>query len=739
MKKAMKKVAQKALLSWIATLGSVSTIYAQGSLTIKVKDGMTGEALFGATCAIENTNLGGLTDENGVAVINNIPRGKQTVKISLVGYNELRRNFEKTENDDTLNIGLQPINTQLDEIKVSSTRSDKSIADIPTRIEVLTGEIEEGMAMDPSRVQHVLTHSTGIQVQQTSAATGTANVRIQGLDGRYTQILMDGFPLYGGFSGSLSIMQIPPLDLRQIEYVKGAAATLYGGGAIAGLINLLTKTPGEDETILHLNASTTGAYDANFFVSRRYEKVGMTVMTSLHRQHPYDPDRDDFSDLPDVTKFAVQPRMFFYWGEKARLMTGVGLIHETRAGGDRERIADRILDSLHFYLERGRSVRVNPHLRFDYTLVPGQSLVVKNGWNIFDRSLNVTATPDLGEYRFSGLQWGSFTEVSYLFDKNGHSAVGGINLYSDRFKEHPRDETNLRNESAVTAGLFGQYQYSPTKWLTGELGFRGDYRFNDGFYPLPRISLLFKFAQKFGFRIGGGMGYRPATVFNQEAEQRGYRNVRPIDPKLAKTEKSYGANLDLGYKTGLGKRAFLSFNQMAFYTFLLRPSVFALGNDGYYYYYTPDGKYVYSRGTETQLKIGYGPWTLFVGYTFTDTRLVANDGAKSEEFTLTPRHSLKSDLLFHLPGRWRAAMDIEYKGRQKLANGTATPDLWIFGLMAQRTFGRFTIFVNAENITDRRQTRYQSLRQAPYGTPQFVEVWAPLDGFYFNGGIKITL
>ena len=93
--------------------------------------------------------------------------------------------------------------------------------------------------MNPTNISMVLRESTGIQMQQTSLSSGNTNIRIQGLDGRYTQLLRDGFPLYGGFSSGLSILQIPPLDLQQFEIIKGSSSTLYGGGAIAGLINTL--------------------------------------------------------------------------------------------------------------------------------------------------------------------------------------------------------------------------------------------------------------------------------------------------------------------------------------------------------------------------------------------------------------------------------------------------------------------------------------------------------------------
>src|SRR6202008_333350 len=95
----------------------------------------------------------------------------------------------------------------------------------------------------PANIASILGDVSGGQIQQSSATSGNSNVRIQGLDGRYTQILRDGMPLYDGFSGGFGILTVPPLDLKQIELIKGSASTLYGGGAIGGLINLVSKRP----------------------------------------------------------------------------------------------------------------------------------------------------------------------------------------------------------------------------------------------------------------------------------------------------------------------------------------------------------------------------------------------------------------------------------------------------------------------------------------------------------------
>src|SRR5688500_4453880 len=141
---------------------------------------------------------------------------------------------------------------------ITSTRSSRTIADIPTSVEFISGEeLEEKGNMKPGDIRMLLSESTGIQTQQTSATSYNSSIRIQGLDGRYTQILRDGYPMYAGFAGGISIMQIAPLDLQQVEVIKGSSSTLYGGGAIAGLVNLVSKTPGEGREISFMANATS--------------------------------------------------------------------------------------------------------------------------------------------------------------------------------------------------------------------------------------------------------------------------------------------------------------------------------------------------------------------------------------------------------------------------------------------------------------------------------------------------
>ena len=174
---------------------------AQHILKVKLKDEITKEPLPGAIARVAGTMNATAADENGALTLTHIPEGEQLIQFNFVGYEEKTDTLIFPQMD-TLTVYLTPESDELDEIVVSSTRSSRTIHDIPSRMEFIAGEeLEEKGNMKPGDIRMVLAESTGIQTQQTSATSANSSIRIQGLDGRYTQILKDGFPLYAGYAG----------------------------------------------------------------------------------------------------------------------------------------------------------------------------------------------------------------------------------------------------------------------------------------------------------------------------------------------------------------------------------------------------------------------------------------------------------------------------------------------------------------------------------------------------------
>lgn len=720
--------------------------FSQNQLKFNVIDSVNSEPIYGAKIQVKGSLNGVITDVEGKAVLSNIPNGEYIIAISYIGYFTKESNISfPSDNNALIEVLLLSEVEEMDEIIVEATRANRTISNLPTRTEVLTEEIDEAASMEPGKIAHLITHSTGIQVQTTSASSNGAVVRIQGLNGRYTQMLKDGFPLFGGFSGSLDIMQIPPLDLRQVEYIKGSASTLYGGGAIGGLVNLLTKRADKNETLLHLNVSHIGAKDFNAFVARNMGKFGFTNLASFHLHSAYDADKDGYSDVPEVSKFSFNPKLFYRPDAKTEMYLGADVMIDNRAGGDMRLIDEQSWDQLHFYLDKQKSKRFTSQFSARRNLNKFHSLTLKNSVSHYDRHIAIL-TDTLGNRSdFAGVQLNSFTELNYQYAKQKHNLNVGLNLYTYDFKEKELDTLQLRNQENLTYGAYANYLWDIHEKFSTELGFRADYaqaisnvsKSKGEFFALPRLSMLYKISRNFSLRLGGGLGYRMPSVFSEEAEPYGYEGVQSVDFANINSERSYGANFDFKYQSSFGTdNVLLTFNQMFFYNQINNPILLSADSTGSLIYQNGTGP-LNSRGFESQIKLTVYWFTWFFGYTYTDA-FIQNNGV-DQGLLLTPQHSIKGDLLFVVDDKWRIGWDYEYKSAQLLSNGMRSRSLFTTGVVVERTLGKFVIFLNAENFTDVRQTKYESILSGPNNTPQFTDIYAPLDGLFFNAGLKIKL
>ena len=697
--------------------------HAQNTLEIKIFTEKDQEPLLGATVYIPSLDKGATTNFDGIAMLDEIPNGTYQVQISYLGFKTLETSIAIPA-DRELIFYMEESANALDEVVLQSTRSTRTIKKIPTRIEFIgVEELGEKAVMNPTNISMVLRESTGIQMQQTSLSSANTNIRIQGLDGRYTQLLRDGFPLYGGFSSGLSILQIPPLDLKQFEIIKGSSSTLYGGGAIAGLVNMVSKTPDEDPQLdIMLTQTQALGSTANVFYGERKNKWGWTLYGSGHYQKAFDPEDDGFSNLPQTQSISFNPKLFYYPSENTTVWFGINGTYDDRIGGDITKIEEGE-NGIHQYTEENLSKRLSTQAVYESQLDSVQSISIKNSIAFFDRSLEI---PDLS---FKGSQWNTFTEVSY--QKQGLKAdwVLGANLYTTSFDE--RDNPLERDQNDLTVGLFANNICDLSEHWILETGLRTDYAPDWGFFALPRISMLFKSKGSFSSRLGGGLGYKIPDIFTEEAEFINFRNIRPIDNNVLEVERSHGLNLDFNYQTRLFDNVSLSINQLFYLTAIRNGLLLTPVDDEFFEFENAPGE-ILSRGAETNIKFTYKDFRWFLNYALIDTRLNYLPG--NPQKPLTARHNAGSVLMYESE-KWRIGYETYYTGKQLLSNGLETTEFVTMGLLAMRNFKWGSAFVNFENFTDRRQSRFTPLVLPPHENPTFPEIYAPTDGFIFSVGI----
>src|SRR5438874_1997607 len=498
----------------------------QNILKVFVLSVETKEPLIGASVTISALKKGLPTDSAGMALFQNIPNGIFEIEVTYVGYNPKRKKISLPASKDGIQFFLeQKSEDENPDVVVTATRTDRSIRNTPTRVEVIGGgEIAENVSMRPGEIRMLLNETTGLITQQTSAISNTANIRIQELDGRYTQVLRDGFPLYSGLSEGLSLVQIAPLDLKQVEIIKGSSSTLYGGGAIAGLINLVSKTPTEKRELSFLaNATSAKGLDLSGFYSERYRKTGLTLFASQNSGSAYDPSNTGLTAIPKFRRYTITPRFFFY-GNKTNISAGISYITEDRLGGN----INYVNHGTPGYFEKNNSDRFTTQLGVTKKFKGNVSINFKNSYNHFNRLIT------LPSYRFEGLQQSSFSEISLNAGADKSQWIAGINLYTDDFKESVHFTTTVRDYYYNSFGVFVQNTWSPGKLLSIESGLRGDNTNPYSLILLPRFSALFHFSESLASRIGGGFGYKVPTIFTEESEEQHFKNILPLDKNLIK-------------------------------------------------------------------------------------------------------------------------------------------------------------------------------------------------------------
>lgn len=702
---------------------------AQYKVAVKVVNATTNEPLESVSVAIAAKVLT-TTDKNGISILL-LPAGKTGLLFTAAGYQSVDTTIIVPIND-TLFITMLPSQKELDEVTiVSSTRNNQHIENSPMKVEVLgREEMDEESTIKPAGIASILGDVSGVQIQQSSAMNGNANVRIQGLDGRYTQVLKDGMPLYDGFSGGFGILSIPPLDLKQVELIKGSASTLYGGGAIGGLVNIISRRPAtKQEAVISINQTTLKETNFNTYLSRRYKKVGYTFFGGYNFQKAIDVNKDGFSDVTDLNGLVLHPRFFFYPGKNTTLELGYTGTFEKRNGGDMELLSGKP-DSIHRYFEKNVIKRNSWELTAQQNFSGNRKLEFKSSFSSFNRTITNS------EIIFSGRQLNYYTELSLLVPYNNNSLVFGINTSGDQFKKITQN-IPLADFNNNSIGAFIQNTWNIKNKTIVEVGLRNDYHFTYGNFLLPRLALFHRLNEHWAARAGIGLGYKAPNALTPQTTDFAIQKILTL-PSSIKAEKSIGYNAEINYKITWGDDNQLFINQAFFLTQLNKPMVAITANNGEVTFQN-ESKPVITKGFDTYIKAVVHEWELYAGYTYTIAeRKYMN---KNQFIPLTPKNRFAFTIVrdFEKAG-FRFGIEGSYNGYQYREDYSKTPGYFFMAAMMEKKWGRhISIVLNGENLFDYRQSKVESLYTGTISNPVFKSLWAPIDGRVLNVSVRWKL
>jgi len=698
------------------------------------------DLLEGATANVIGTQISAIADTDGFIILRNIPNGEQTIEFSYLGYfrKKVKINFPQPAGTPVTVVRLQSQEQEVKEVVISTTRNYQNAEYIPTRVEVIDDEeVEERSHDKPSDISHILQEQPGVQIQRTSATSGTLSIRLEGLNSDYTQILRDGFPVYGGLSNLTGVTQISPLDIQQMEIIKGPSSILYGSDAIAGVINLVSKVPTEKPVYdIMLNAESAQALDAGIFASQKFKWLAFTLTGSYRDQREKSWDTSQFTQTPKLQRYSISPKIFFDISRQAKLDFGVNYTYENRLGGALPYVEG--LSDTGYYYEKNISRHFSTELKFEYDFGDNGKLTFRNSVNLFDRTLT------LPYYLFKGQQVASASEVNYRFIHQRHDAVFGLDYRTDRFTEAADSAPVPRNYFNKTIGLFAQYMYHLDENTTLEAGLRFDYLIFNRLFALPHVGALHRWNGIFSTRLNVGMGYRLPTIFQDESEEVRFMNVLPIASSV-NPESSIGGTIDLKVKLPSFGGFNLTIYQLYFLTHILQPLIADTSTiakcptgDCYTTSYQNGNGYVQAVGIENGILATYRGFAASVIYTLTDNHQLINE--VQSVTPLTSKHIITLFADYEIKNFF-IGIDAYYYSPPQLSDGSLGHQIWEVGINSQYAFKFLIIFANLENIANIRQTSYGNIvfPNPTYYYPRFAEIYGPLEGRLLNVGVKIRL
>lgn len=517
-----------------------------------------------ANVGLMGTSYGGACDVDGKFNISNIPYGKYTIQVSAIGFKTFKQEIEVKNATITLNFNIEKTGTSLDEVVVTGTLKEISLKQSAVPIEVYTPKYF--MKNPTPSLFQSLQIVNGVRPQINCSVCNTGDVHINGMEGPYTMITIDGMPVIGGLASVYGLNGIPNSMIQRMEVVKGPASTLFGSEAVGGLINVITKSP-ENSPKFSFDVMGTTWGEVNTDISTKF-KIGkansMIGVNYFNYSNPIDNNGDNFTDVTLQDRISIFNKWSLQRKNNRVATLGLRYVYEDRWGGEMQWTPEfRGGDSIY-----GESIYTSRYeIIGKYQLPTSEKIFLSFSYSHHDQNSVYGNTPYLAiqNIAFSQLHWN--TKI-----KKKHDLLVGTafryTFYDDNTPAtYSSDTLNPANQADkfYLPGVFVQDDISFNKKNKLLLGIRYDYDSRHGNIITPRANYKWTPNDLNSLRVSFGTGYRVVNLFTEDhAATTGAREV--IIKGDLNPERSYNANVH--YQKFLNtKFGFIDFNTSVFYTY----------------------------------------------------------------------------------------------------------------------------------------------------------------------------
>ena len=548
------------------------------------------DTIIGAVVKVENISVATQTDLHGFYKLNVKSEGSYTIKITAHGYDKFEKSVKVTSSNQQINFDLVSKVLETNEVVVTGTMEEVSISNSPVPVEIYNAKYFKG---NPSpNLFDALQVINGVQPQLNCNVCNTGDIHINGMDGPYTMVLIDGMPIVSSLSTVYGLMGIPMNLVERIEVVKGPASTLYGSEAVAGLINIITKTP-KTAPKLSLNGWASSYQEYNFEGAKTF-KVGKhfsLLSTNYFRYlNPRDDNKDNFTDVTLQHRISLFNKWQFTRAKNRKADIAIRYFYEDRWGGEMNWNSQfRGTDSVYgesIYTKRYEVIgqydlpfnkeRVSAQFSYNYH---NQHSAYGNTWYLAQQHVG-----------FAQLLWHKNIGVRY---KTLTGLSTRYTIYDDN-----TPATQGANKTPLP-GLFFQDEIAITEKNTLLLGIRADYHNKHGLIYAPRANWKFSPRKNDIFRLSVGNGFRVVNVFTEDhAALTGARSVE-VKGELA-PEKSWNANLNYNKFSNVSF-GFITYDVSVFYTYFTNKIIPDYDTDPNKIIYSNINGYAVSKGVSLSI------------------------------------------------------------------------------------------------------------------------------------------